>query len=59
MGLLELHVRHLGAVAGMPTQGRAAETPGVVDQEQDKLERVREADNGELRGRSERHGCVP
>ena len=48
MRFLEPDVADLVAVAGVPAQGRAPEAAGVFDQEQDELERVREADEVEL-----------
>ena len=58
VGLLEPHILNLGAVAGVPAQRRPPEPAGVVDQEKDELERVREADEIELGSRRQRHGCV-
>ena len=56
--LLEPNVRNLGAVAGVPAQRRPPEPLGVVDQEEDELEGVREADEVELGGRGERDRWV-
>ena len=58
MGLLEPDVWNLGAVAGVPAKRRPPEPSGVVDHEEDELERVREADEVKLGRRSERHGRV-
>ena len=55
--LLEPNVRHLAAIASMPAKRRPPEPPGVVDQQQDELERVREADEVEL-GRCGRSATV-
>ena len=41
--LLKPHVADLGAVARVPAQRCPPEPPGVVDQEQDELERVRQS----------------
>ena len=48
MGLLESHVRHLAAAAGVPTQRSPPKPFRVIDQEEDELERVREADEVDL-----------
>jgi hypothetical protein len=56
MGLLKPNVRNLGAVGGVLAQRRSPEPSWVVDQEQDELERIREADEVELGTSRERHG---
>ena len=48
MRLLEPDVWNLGAVAGVPAKRRPSGPSGAVDQEQDELERVGEADEVEL-----------
>jgi hypothetical protein len=58
MRLLEPHVRDLAAVAGVPAKRSPPEPPRIVDQEQDELEGVGEADEFELRCRRQRHGRV-
>ena len=58
MGFLEPDVADLVAVAGVPAERRAPEAAGVFDEEQDELERVREADEVELRRGGERQGGV-
>lgn len=58
MGFLKPHVLNFGAVAGVPPKRRPPEPAWVLDQEEDELERVRQADEVELRCRRERHGCV-
>ena len=50
---LEPDVRNLSAIAGVPAQRRPPEPSRVVDQEQDELEGVWEADEVELSGRSQ------
>jgi len=50
MRLLKPDVRELAAVTGVPSQGRPPEPPRLVDQEEDDLEGVREADKVELGG---------
>ena len=58
MCLLEPDVGNVAAVAGVPAQRRPSEPLRVVDQEEDELEGVREADEVELgRGRAG-HGRV-
>ena len=59
MGFLEPDVADLVAVTGVPAERRAPEAAGIVDQEQDELERVREADEVELGRRGERQRRVP
>jgi hypothetical protein len=44
LGLLKADVRDLAAVPSVPAKRRPAESPTIVDQEQDELKRVREAD---------------
>ena len=55
VGLLEADVWNLGAIAGVPAERRPPEPPRVVDQEEDELECVGEADKVELGRRRERH----
>jgi hypothetical protein len=43
VGLLKPDVRDLSAVAGVPAKRGPPEPPRLVDQEEDELERVREA----------------
>jgi len=50
---LEPDVSDLAAAPGVPAQRRAAEPPRLIDQEQDKLERVREADKSSSAARGE------
>jgi len=59
MSLLETDVGELAAVPRVPAQRRAAEPSRIVDQEEDELERVREADIVQLSGRGERVRWVP
>jgi hypothetical protein len=58
MSLLEPDVRNLGALAGVPAERCPPEPSRVVDQEEDELERVGEADEVELGRCGERHGRV-
>jgi hypothetical protein len=48
LGLLKPHIRHLGAVAGVPAKRCASEPSRIVDHQEDELERVREAHVVEL-----------
>jgi hypothetical protein len=54
--LLESHVGHIGAVAGMPAERRPPEPPRLIDQEQNELERVRQAHEVELGRRRDGNG---
>jgi hypothetical protein len=59
VGLLKANIGDLAAVTGVPTKRGSAESPGIVDQEQDELERVREANEVEFGGRCQRNGVFP
>ena len=54
VGFLEADVGNVGAVPSVPTERRPPEPRGLVDQEQNQLERVREAHEVEFSSRSER-----
>jgi hypothetical protein len=49
MSLLKSDVGEVRAVAGVPAQRGSPEHRGLIDQEEDDLESVREADKVELR----------
>jgi hypothetical protein len=57
--LLESDVRQVAAVAGMPSERRPPELPRLIDQEQDELERVRQAHEFELGRRRKGDRRVP
>ena len=55
---VEADIRNLGAVASVPAKPRPPEPSRVVDQEQDELERVRQADEVQLGRRCKRDSGV-
>jgi len=59
MSLLKADIRKLAAVARVPAQRRASKPRGLVDQEQDDLERIGQAHEVELGGRREGDRGVP
>jgi hypothetical protein len=57
--LLEADIGQLATVAGVPAQRSSPKPPRVVDEEEDELERIREADEVELGCRRGRDRRVP